>query len=72
MTNHYATELLVVQHQSELRHEAEQERLARQARVRGAGTARRPERVGRPERRWWQRLMLRHPGSSVAARGSSC
>lgn len=72
MSNHYATELLVAQHQSELRHEAEQERLARRARVDSTGPVPRPERVGRPGRRWWQRLTLRHPGSSVAARGSSC
>ncbi len=72
MSNHYATELLVAQHQSALRHEAEQERLARQVRVTGAGRGRRPERAGRPGRRWWQRLMLHRTGSSVAAGGSSC
>lgn len=65
MTNYYATELLVAEHQDELRHEAERERLGRLSRQHRSGSGRPSARVGR--RRWWERLMLfRSPATRPA------
>jgi hypothetical protein len=57
MTNYYATELLVTEHQAALRHEADQDRLARLPREGRRGRSGRSSRVG-SGRRWWERLML--------------
>lgn len=65
MTNYYATELLVTEHQAELRHEAERDRLGRLSRQYGSDRGRPAARVGR--RRWWERLMLfRSPAAQPA------
>ena len=68
MSNHYATELLVSQHQAELRHEADQDRLARLARHGGPARGPRSDGSGRSRPRWWERLrLLRSPAPGSPA-----
>ena len=72
MSNHYATELLVSQHQAELRHEADQDRLARLARHGGPARGPRSDGSGRSRPRWWERLRLfRSPALGSPARTPS-